>query len=122
MSDILTKIENQSVLDQPSKIDGFGNKFWKDKDGLYHRDGDLPAIIWANGLHEHFKHGKLHRDGDQPARYYPNGESVNVSYYKNNMLHRAGDKPARIGKGYYDYFLNGKYIRSVNHKNGVVEV
>ena len=46
---------------------------WKDSDGKLHRDGDLPAQVWANGTQYWYQHGKMHRDGDLPAAIYSNG-------------------------------------------------
>lgn len=108
--------------DPPTEIDNYGTKLWKDKSGKLHRDGDLPAIIWDDGRHDHYKHGNLHRDGDKPAIYYSNGESPFVAYVKNNKRHRDGNKPAIIREDHYEYWVNGKRILTVKHKNGVVEV
>ena len=47
-------------------IDNVGNKFWY-KNGKLHRDGDLPAIEWANGEKCWYKNGYRHRDNDLPA-------------------------------------------------------
>jgi hypothetical protein len=49
-------------------------QIWLDNDGIVHRDGDLPAIIWADETQEWYKHGKLHRDNDKPAIVYANGD------------------------------------------------
>lgn len=35
--------------------------------GELHRNGDLPAVIGANGHQEWWKDGKRHREGDLPA-------------------------------------------------------
>ena len=32
-----------------------------------HRDGGLPASVWASGTQEWWLNGLLHRDGDLPA-------------------------------------------------------
>ena len=47
------------------KTNKYGDKFWYDSDSLYHRD-DGPAIEWAHGSKEWYKHGKCHRE-DGPA-------------------------------------------------------
>ena len=44
------------------------------KEGNFHREGDQPAIIYADGSQEWFKEGKFHRDGDQPAIIYADGD------------------------------------------------
>ena len=82
-------------LDPPTEINCFGSKYWKDKDGLLHRDGDLPAAIYADG-----------------SKYY----------YKNGNCHRDGDLPAVIFKNKYEYWLDGKHILTVKHKDGIVEI
>lgn len=114
--------EEEKDLDPPTEIDKKGNKFWKDKKGDLHREGDKPAVIWADGRHDHCKHGLLHRDGDKPAVYYPNRERPFMVYYKNNFLHRDGNKPALITENCYEYWVDGKHILMIKHKNGVVEV
>jgi hypothetical protein len=49
-----------------SETDPWGNETWK-KDGLMHRDGDLPARICSNGSKMWTNRGKLHRSGLLPA-------------------------------------------------------
>lgn len=115
------EMPEEKDLDPPHFVDEKGNKSWKDKNGKYHRDGDLPALIWFDGRCDHYKHGMLHRDGDKPAAYYPNGEKP-ICYYKNDKLHRDGNKPARITSYSYEYWVDGKHILTVSHKDGVVEV
>ena len=71
----------------------------KDRNGLswyqnnnWHRDGDKPAYIHADGSLEWFQNGELHRDGDKPAGIYADGS---LFWYKNGQLHRFGG-PALI--------------------------
>ena len=47
---------------------------WYNNDGVLHRDGDLPAVIW----------------------YYENREKSCESWYKDDKLHRDGDKPTVV--------------------------
>jgi len=54
------------------EIDSNGNVFWYNEEG-FHRDGDLPAIIWSNETKEWYKNNKKHRDGNKPAVVYKNG-------------------------------------------------
>ena len=69
-------------------LDKSGNKFWY-KDGLLHRNDDLPAIEWANGDRYHYENGLLHRYGNLPAIvsavgykvWYVNGQFVQISKY-----------------------------------------
>jgi len=63
------------------------------KNGEYHRDNDLPAVIQANGEQRWYQYGKLHRDNDLPAIIYYNGDQF---WYKNGLSHRDNDLPAII--------------------------
>jgi antitoxin component YwqK of YwqJK toxin-antitoxin module len=72
-----------------------------DKNGEYHRDGDLPAYIsyfLDGGIdYTHFyKNGKLHRDGDKPSSvsYYQDGRTHHRYYHKNGKFHRDSEEPA----------------------------
>lgn len=101
------------------KIDKYGNlRFYKD--GELHRDGDLPAVIYADGTRCWWKNGKRHRDNDLPAIICVNGDR---GWFKNGLPHRDGDKPAVISpstsgtlKRWYkngeEYFLNEKQTKS----------
>jgi hypothetical protein len=33
-------------------------RFWVDENGDFHRNHDLPAVIWANGAQEWYQHGQ----------------------------------------------------------------
>ena len=44
------------------------------ENGLLHRDGDEPAIIWTHGLRKWYKHGILCRDGGKPPIEFDAGE------------------------------------------------
>jgi ribosomal protein L25 (general stress protein Ctc) len=72
--------------------DSNGDQWWC-KDGNLHRDGDLPAVIWAIGGQFWYKNGEPHRNGDLPAIIYANGDQY---WYKNGKLHRDEDLPAVI--------------------------
>lgn len=56
------------------RVEG-GTTYYKDQDGLIHRDGDKPAVIHKNGTKEWYVRGKRHRVGG-PAVLYPNGTKV----------------------------------------------
>jgi len=49
-----------------------GNNYWY-KNGNYHRDKDLPAIIWYDGDMFWFENGEYHRENDKPAIIHNNG-------------------------------------------------
>jgi len=63
----------------------YGNQFWY-KNGLKHRDNDLPAIICSNGTQEWYKNGERHRDNDLPAVIRANG----TQYWYQNGIVRFG--------------------------------
>ena len=82
------------------------------KDGLKHREGDEPAIIYPDGTVEFWIHDELHRDGDEPAEIYADGT---VRYFKRGKQHREGDEPAEIWPdGTVEFWINGKFIRKKN--------
>jgi len=43
-------------------IDSYRIKIWRNKEGLRHRDNDLPAVILADGTQEWYKRGLLQRN------------------------------------------------------------
>lgn len=84
---------------------------WR-KNGVQHRDDDLPADI-RGSCYQWYQDGLSHRDGDKPA--YINGDEV--IYYKMGQVHRGGGKAAiRRGDGIAglynpptkSYYYNGK--------------
>ena len=83
----------------------YGNQYWY-KNGLRHRDNDLPAVITVNGYRSWYKNGRQHRDNDLPAIIFPNGHQY---WYKNGLLHRDNDLPAFItANGNQCWFKNGE--------------
>ena len=60
-------------------------KYWGNteyyKNGVLHRDGDLPAVISARGDLEYYKNGRRHRDNG-PAVIRKDGV---CSWYKNGV-------------------------------------
>jgi len=66
-----------------------GNLFWY-KNGLHHREKDLPAIIYHDGDMYWYKNGKYHRENDLPAIIYSGGDM--------------------------EWYINGKYIRYTEDK------
>jgi antitoxin component YwqK of YwqJK toxin-antitoxin module len=90
------------------------------KNGVLHRDGDLPAVInyRKNGI-VNYKHyyddGKLNRDGDLPAvlTYHPEGTLAYEGYYKNWLMHRDGGLPSGI-----TYTIDGQISHKIYYING----
>ena len=55
------------------KVDDFGATRYYNEIGQLHRDGDEPAVIWADGTKAWYQNSQRHRDGGKPAVIYPNG-------------------------------------------------
>lgn len=108
-----------------------GVKYWY-KDGLLHRENDLPAIECPCGHKEWYIQGKLHREDDMPAKidygvthYWYREESNHYkfpvasdksiclqSWFKEGKLHRDQDLPAVIyADGSQLWFKEGKLHR-----------
>jgi hypothetical protein len=107
-------MDNESTL----TIDLYGNKEWRNAEGLLHRlDG--PAAEWVNRNKKWWKNGNLHRL-DGPAIEYLDGYKV---WYKNGVLH-CEDGPAVItSDGFKTWCLNGiiyktkeEYFNSLSDK------
>ena len=82
------------------------------KNGLYHRDNDLPAIIADNGSKHWFINGKRHRIGN-PAVMYSTGSQI---WYFDDVMHRE-DGPAYIIPNVNDrWYFRGKRIHCSNLK------
>jgi len=82
------KIEEKDLPWPRCTIDEFGNKFWKNKKGQYHRK-DGPAKEYINGDKFWYKNGKLYRE-DGPAVKYTNGDK---KYYLNGKEIKEKDLP-----------------------------
>ena len=71
------------IFEKPYKIWPDGTTIWKNEDGNFHRENDLPAVIYSNGSKEWYKNGKVHRDNDMPAVIYTNNSKF---WYKNGKF------------------------------------
>jgi len=92
--------------DKPSETNKHGDKFWYNKNGERHREGDEPAIEYASGTKYWYKNGELHRDDDKPAAVLAGGQK---SWYKHGELHRDDDKPAvEHSDGTKYWYKNGR--------------
>jgi hypothetical protein len=89
-------------------VDHVGNKRWY-RDGVKHRDDDLPAVECASGTKVWYKDGNLHRDGDLPAIEEADGSKW---WYKDDKCHREGDLPAVVHAfGAKEWYKNGNMHR-----------
>ena len=77
------------------------------KNGQYHRDGDLPAVITANVRVEWRQNGELHRDGDKPAYIDANG---NLQWWQNGQTHRICGPAVIWADGTLEWWINGEEI------------
>jgi hypothetical protein len=83
-----------------------GTQRWFDSDGKRHRDGDLPAVAWADGTQYWYRHGKRHRDGDLPAVVEPDGTQF---WYQHGEFHRSFDLPAVVRPdGRQEWWVDGR--------------
>ena len=64
-------------------VNPWGTQRWY-QNGQRHRDGDRPAVIWADGNQEWYQNGRLHRDGDRPAILWAGGRQ----WYQNGVFQR----------------------------------
>lgn len=90
-----------------------GTRHWY-KDGLLHRDFDLPAIQEPNVKECWYKDGLLHRDHDLPAIRRFDGKSCAQLWYQNGICHRENDKPAIIEDDGSQYW----YYNGLCHREG----
>jgi len=94
------------------QIDKYGTKRWFNESGQLHRDGDKPAVVWADGDKFWYRNGKRHRDGNKPALERPNGDKF---WYQNGKPHRDGNKPAlEWADGDKMWYQHGKRYRDGN--------
>lgn len=89
---------------------GIKREEWR-RDGLLHRDNDLPAKIryHSDGVimqQTWYQNGQRHREADQPAkiRYYENKRLRLQRWYVNGRLHReqCAEDPERPATIYYN--------------------
>ena len=79
------------------------------KNGLLHRDNDLPAIIYDSGTQIWCQNGKKHRFNDLPTEIWLDCTEI---WYQKGKLHRENDLPALIKpNGVQAWYQNGQYHR-----------
>jgi len=90
------------------RINIYGDHNWY-KNGLRHRDNDLPATITSEGDLHWYRNGLCHRDNDLPAEIYESGSQY---WFRNGLCHRDNDLPAVIRfDGTQFWYKNGKNHR-----------
>ena len=83
----------------------FGDKFWYNSDGQYHRE-DGPACDYIKGPKEWRRNGELHRV-DGPAIEHTNGS---LAWYFENQLHRTCGPAITRLDGSNEYWIHGEQI------------
>ncbi len=83
-------------------VDKYGDQYWTNEEGQYHRDDDLPAVIWENGYQVWCQNGLYHRL-DGPAVIWANGSQ---EWFQHDLRHRL-DGPAIIWEnGEQEWYVN----------------
>ena len=80
-------------LETPTKVTADGTRIWKNAASQFHRGGDRPAIVCANGDQVWYERGRCHREGGQPAVVCADGHR---EWHKRGEKHRGGDLPAVV--------------------------
>lgn len=84
-----------------------GDERWF-KNNVLHRDGDLPAVIYATGDKEWYKNGKQHRGADLPSSIKVSGEK---RWYKNGIRHRKKGPAIIFSKGAEHFYIDGERVK-----------
>ena len=102
----------------PTEIFSSGLKLWKNKKGQLHRNNDEPALTCSH-VQCWCENGEWHRDGDLPALVYSNGTK---KWYQHGKLHRVNNKPAAIfHDGRKQWWKNGVRIK-MNYIEGTTTI
>ena len=106
---------------KPTEIDNNGTKIWKNSEGQFHRDNDLPAIVRVDNICWWYQNGKLHRDSDKPAVMDP---YAGYEWHQNSKLHRDGNLPAivHMSGGHCEWWRNDKCIKKMICTEEAVEI
>jgi hypothetical protein len=113
--------EQPAVITINNLTNKFSQKQWS-KNGDLHREGDNPAVIYwdKQGEISHlyfYKNGLVHRNKDLPAFSIKYDKTIIKFWYKKNIQHRDGDLPAELW--YQDeqitvkkWYKNGQLIKA----------
>lgn len=72
--------------------------------GGKHREGDLPAVVFANGRREWWVHGRRHRANGQPAIIHEDGS---LSWFVHGVPHHDGGGPVNASPDGWKQFQVG---------------
>ena len=70
-------------FEEPTEINFNSTMIWRNEDGEFHRENDLPAMIYSNGSKCWYKNGQFHRDNNLPAIIFSDGGKT---WYKNGKF------------------------------------
>jgi hypothetical protein len=101
------------MADKPTRTKkSDGTIEWRLPNGKLHSpDNDTPALSFPSGEKRWYKNGLLHREGDLPARIVPEKDSK--EWYYEGKYHREGGPATinRYGDGIETWSKHGKYHR-----------
>ena len=112
-------MSEQAVFDALTcriEVDRYGTRRYYNSAGELHRDGG-PAVEYADGHMEWWRHGQLHRNHG-PAAIWWNGTK---EWYQNGQLHRTDGPAIEWANGRKDWFINGT-IMTVDEFNQAVKL
>lgn len=107
---MLTQEEFEAVrISQPTENQDLTVLSWRDLNGKYHRNDDLPAFIWNNHAICWYQHGKYHRDDDLPAMIVSHGKPQELRVWQQHgVVHRDNGLPAILrGDGTMEWHVDG---------------
>jgi hypothetical protein len=83
------------------------------RNGVLHRDNDLPAVEWAGDVRlEWWRNGRRHRDGGRPAVVTHPRIGNAMAWYVDGRLHRDDDLPAiEYSGGGKRWVVHGQFHR-----------
>jgi hypothetical protein len=104
----IDEIKDDSGVDVYRVVnDGYGEIIHY-RNNVYHRDNDLPAVVYLDEYKHWYQGGLHHRDNDLPA--YENNTGTKI-WFKHGKVHRDGDKPAIINNSYKAWVKNSQFHR-----------
>lgn len=94
---------SKSILEEESskQVDSKGNTRWY-KNGVLHRDNDLPAVIYKIKIREWWKNGQLHRDKKPACIAF--GLKV---WAQNGVFHRLDGPAVEAYGGRKKWYIHG---------------